>query len=125
MLHPALGSSAQESLGSVGGDDSEGGTTLIELGSYSLEKSRLQDILTVAFQYLSSTRKMERLFTRICSDRTKANGFKPNTVGLDYKKIIHCMVDEALEQVVQGSSGCLILEALKNWLGGTLNSLVK
>ncbi|GAB0178806.1 hypothetical protein GRJ2_000345900 [Grus japonensis] len=51
---------------------------LRELGLFSLERSRLQGHFIVAFQYIKEAYKKEeeRLFTRICSDRTRGNGFK-------------------------------------------------
>ncbi|GAB0190184.1 hypothetical protein GRJ2_001483700 [Grus japonensis] len=51
---------------------------LRELGSFSLEKRRLQGDLIVAFQNLTWAYRKdgEGLFIRECSDRTRGNGFK-------------------------------------------------
>jgi len=85
VLHPALGSSAQDRHGCVrvGPEKSmkmiRGLThlsyeeSLKELELFSLEKRRLWGDLTVTFQYLEGAYKKdrERLFTRACSDEGK------------------------------------------------------
>ena len=51
---------------------------LRELGLFSLEKGRLWDDLTAAFQYLKGAYKQEgsQLFTRGDKSRTRGNGFE-------------------------------------------------
>ena len=56
----------------------------------SSARRRLQGDAIAAFQYLKGSRRKEgdRLFTRVCGDRTTGNGFKLNEGGfrLDIRK---------------------------------------
>ena len=63
---------------------------LRELGLFSLEKRRLQEDLTETFQHLKDAygKAGEGLFIRVCSNRTRGNGFKleEGRFRLDIKK---------------------------------------
>lgn len=56
-----------------------------EVRLFSLEKGKFCKNLTVVFQFLvkESKRTGEGLLTQVCSDRTRANGFKLKKVGSD------------------------------------------
>ena len=58
---------------------------LRELGLFSLEKRKLWGDLRVACQYLRRGYKKERdrLFSRVCCERTKGNGLKLKEEELD------------------------------------------
>ena len=58
---------------------------LRELGLFSLEKSRLQGDLIVAFQYLKGDYRKDgdNLFSKACG-RTSGNGLKLKRVDLDW-----------------------------------------
>ena len=47
------------------------------MGLFSLEKRRLQSDLTVTYQYLKESYRKEgnRLFSRVCGDKTGGKGF--------------------------------------------------
>lgn len=49
---------------------------LKQLGLFTLEKGRLRESLTAAFQYIKGFIGQERLVTRTCHDRTKDISFK-------------------------------------------------
>ena len=68
----------------------------------------------MSFQYLKGSYRKEgnRLFSRICCDRTKGNGFqlKQERFRLDMgKRFFYSKDVEALEQVAQSGGGCPIL----------------
>ena len=75
---------------------------LRELELFSLEKRRLQGDLIVTFKYPEgSFRKGDRLFSRICDNRTRGNSFKlrEGRFRLDIRKVFHSEGGEALEWV--------------------------
>lgn len=83
-LFPALGTLAQEWQRPFGADPGKGhksdqkNGTLRELWLFNLEKRRLQEGLTVAFQNRKSAyeRDGERLFSKACGDSTRDDGFR-------------------------------------------------
>ena len=80
---------------------------LRKLGLLRLEERRLRGDLIVACQYLKGSYRKEgdRLFSRICGDRTKGNGFelKEGRFRLDIKKFFYKVGGKSLEQVAQRS----------------------
>ena len=102
---------------------------LRELDLFSLEKRRLWGDLTVAFQYLKGAYKQEgeQLFTRVYSDRTRGNGFKPRqgrfSLDIRRKFFTQSVVkhwNRLSKEVVDAPS----LEAFKARLDVALGSLV-
>ncbi|KAM9636537.1 uncharacterized protein ACIBXB_014782 [Morphnus guianensis] len=100
---------------------------LRELGLFSLEKRRLRGHLTAAFQYLKGTYKKagEGLFTRACSDRTRAvrkkffpvrvvrhwNRLPREVVAAPSLAVFKARLDGALSNLASGRCPCL-------WQGG-------
>ena len=77
---------------------------LRELGLFSPEQRMLWGDLRVAFQYLKGSYKEEgdRLFSRVCCDRTRGNGFKlkEGRLRLDIRKKVFTV------RVVRHCTGC-------------------
>ncbi|KFP71617.1 hypothetical protein N310_11453, partial [Acanthisitta chloris] len=99
-----------------------------EFGFYSLEEKRLRKSLITVFQYLKGTCKRveEELFTRTCSDRTRANGFKLKEVAfrLDIREKFYSVRvlkiwNRLPREVIDSPS----LEVFKARLDGALSNL--
>ena len=98
---------------------------LRELGLFSLEKKRMQGDLLAVFQYLKGDYRKEegRPFSRVCSHRTRGNGFTPREgrFRLDIRKnISYSKSGEVLEH--SDVEDALTLETLKVRLDGTVST---
>ncbi|KFP57800.1 hypothetical protein N322_12596, partial [Cariama cristata] len=102
---------------------------LRELGLFSLEKRRLQGNFIEAFQYLKGAymRDGNRLFSRVCCDRTRGNGFKlkKGRFRSDIRKKFFTMRvvkhwNRLPREVIEGPS----LEAFKVRLDEALSNLI-
>ena len=99
-----------------------------ELELFSLEKRRCQEELIVAFQYIKKVYKKDAktLFTRVCSDWTRGNGFKlkENRFRLDIRHFFIIRVvrhwNRLLREVVDAPS----LDGFKIWLYRALSNLI-
>ncbi|GAB0185845.1 mitochondrial enolase superfamily member 1 [Grus japonensis] len=102
---------------------------LRELGSFSLEKRRLQGDLIAAFQFLQGAcgKDGEGLFIRECSDRTRGNGFKlkESRFRLDVRnKFFTVRVVRHWNRLPRQAVDVPSLEVFKTGLDGTLGNLV-
>jgi len=102
---------------------------LRELGLFSLEKRRLRGDLLAAFQYLKGAYRKdgEALFTRVCSDRTRGNGFKlkEGRFRLDIrKKFFPLRVVKHWPRLPREAVAAPSLAVFKAGLAGALSNLV-
>jgi len=96
---------------------------------FSLEKRRLQGDLIAGFQCLKGAYKKDgdRLFSRVCCDRTRGNGFKlkEGRFRLDMKKEFFTMrVVRHWHRLPREVVDAPFLEPFKVRLDGALSNLV-
>ncbi|KFQ59715.1 hypothetical protein N334_03899, partial [Pelecanus crispus] len=102
---------------------------LRDMGWFSLEKRKLQADFIAAFQYLKEAYKKagEGLFTRVCSDRTRGNGFKlkEGRFRLDIRKKFFTMrLVRYWNRFPREAVDAPSLEVFKAGLDGALSNLV-
>ena len=99
-----------------------------ELMLFSLEKRRLQGDLIVAFQYLKGACKKDedRLFSIVCSNRTRGDSFKLKEGRLKtrYKKFFTMRVMKHWYRLPGEVVDAPSLEAFKVRLDGALSNLI-
>ena len=100
------------------------------MGLFSLEKGRLQGDLIVAFQYLKGSYGKEgnRLFIRVCCDRTRRNGFKLKRERFRQdirKKFFTIRVVRHWHRLPREVVGALSLEIFKVRMDHPLSNLIK
>jgi len=103
---------------------------LRELGLFSLEKRKLQGALIAAFQYVKGNYRKEgkRLFSRVCDDRKRGNGFKlkEGRFRMDIrKKFFTVRAVRHRNRLPREVMGALSLETLKIRLDGALTNLIE